>query len=70
MSDWQSGEPPLGREIEYERDGRSIERGTLTPAGKFGMGGSAAGAQARMKQQYMRIGMTEMFEVTRWRELE
>ncbi|MDE3810461.1 hypothetical protein GOD17_18390 [Sinorhizobium medicae] len=70
MSDWQIGEPPLGREIEYERDGRSVERGSLALAGKFGMGGTAAGAQARMKQQYMRVNVTEMFEVTRWRELE
>ena len=72
MAEWQSGAPPLEREIEYERDGRVIERGSLLTAGQFGMGANAANAAARMRQQYRRVDaeQPEMFEVTRWRELD
>ena len=70
MTDWKTSPPPEGVEIEYERDGRTVEIGVLNYAGGFGMGKNAHGAAGRMKPQYRREGVTEMFEVTRWRELD
>lgn len=70
MADWKTSPPPEGVELEYERDGRTTEIGVLNYAGQFGMGKNASGAASRMKTQYRRAGHTEMFEVSRWRELE
>lgn len=68
MSEWDEGEPPVGIEIEYERDGRTIERGTLDHAGKFGIG---PGRQApKLRNHFRRERISEMFEVTRWRKVE
>ncbi|MCJ9692999.1 hypothetical protein MOV76_15435 [Rhizobium sp. PRIMUS64] len=68
MAEWQTTEPPLGTEIQYQRDSGQVEQGTLDTAGKFGMG--PAGKAPNMRQQYRRQGMTEMFEVTRWRPID
>lgn len=67
MAEWQTTEPPLSTEIEYQRDSGQVETGKLDTAGKFGM--APAGKAPRMRQQYRREGMAEMFEVTRWRSI-
>ncbi len=68
MPDWETSEPPLDREIEYQRDNGEFATGQIERAGKFGTG--RAGSQPRMRQQYRNFGEKglDLFEVKRWRD--
>lgn len=68
MTEWKTTEPPVDQEIEYQRDNGQVETGIIEYAGQFGTGKS--GTQPRMRQQFKRQGVLEMFEVRRWREIE
>lgn len=68
MAAWKTTPPPVGVEIEYERDDRLVESGVLE---RFGLlGASASGKESRMRPQFKRKGVAEMFEVRRWREIK
>lgn len=68
MTAWKTTLPPVGLEILYERDDGTVERGVLE---RFGLlGANASGKESRMRPQFKRKGVAEMFEVRRWRELK
>lgn len=68
MAEWQQTEPPVDREIEFEKDGREREIGILAYGGKGGVG---APGRPRLKTLFMvRDSGRTLFEVTRWRELD
>lgn len=63
---WRRDEPPVGIEIEYERDDGVIAKGKLRPAGEFGIG-DIARPGVRTKRQFVDEAEAKIFEVLRWR---
>ena len=70
MHEWNTSEAPAGREIEFEIDGRELQRGRLSYAGSGGVGKPGM-ISSRMKTLYMaEDDSSRIFSVTRWREIE
>ena len=70
MSEWRMDDPPTGRVIEFETDVIGTLRGTLHPAGTFGMGPDLRAAMARGERLYCVDGGAKYFAVVRWREVD
>ncbi|MBB4236669.1 hypothetical protein [Rhizobium esperanzae] len=64
MGEWQTSNPPTDRDIEFERDGRTIERGHLTSTPV-----SQGSDHTDQRRQYRLGGEGPLFDVTRWREI-
>lgn len=67
LTEYKTHEPPMGVEIVYVRDNGIEEKSVIEKAGKFGMG--LGGKAPRMRQQFKKPGVSEMFEVQRSREV-
>ncbi len=70
MPEWKTSQPPIGVEVEYFRDNGICEKAVLERCGSFGTG--PGGKAPRMRPQFRKTGASglDLFEVTRWREIE
>jgi gamma-glutamyltranspeptidase len=67
MAAWRTIDPPVTREIEYQKDDGTVEKGKLARAGRYGA--AVPGAIPGMRQLFRREGDASIFEIKRWRGL-
>lgn len=65
--EWLTGEAPLDKLIEFEKEDGSIHKGRLRYSGLEVAAGDKAPLLKELRDQYCTSDQTEIFQITRWR---